>query len=76
MKIASQSTQEYKLWVRGEDKKVKEFKPTDTFWYLLYVKIEPRNQLMRSLFRARFRIPYTSFLELAHNISRHELFQR
>ena len=76
MKIISRCTKKYKLWVRGEDNKLKEFKPTDTLWYLLYVRNEPRNQRMRKLFRSRFRMPHTSFLELAHDMSSHALFQR
>ena len=39
------------------------------------MKGEPCNQCMRKLFCSRFIIPNISFLELTHDISKHELFQ-
>ena len=55
---------------------LKEFKTYHTLWYLLYVKQEPRNNRQRKLFRNRFRMPHSSYLDLAKLISSHELFDR
>ena len=62
LKIVTRSTKKHKLWVRGEDDKLKELSLTETLWYLLYVKGEARNQCMCKAFRAIFRMPHTSYL--------------
>ena len=42
----------------------------------MHVNQEPRNNRQRKLFRSRFRMPHASFLELSHDLSNHEMFQR
>ena len=36
------SIKKHQLWVRDDDGQLREFKYTDTLWYLLYVKEPPR----------------------------------
>ena len=72
----ARSVKKHMLWIRGNDGQLREFKYTDTLWYLLYLKEPPRNKRLRTQFRNRFQIPYDKFIELADNISHHELFKR
>ena len=66
----------YKILVRDIDGSLREIKPTDTLWYLLYVNQPPTNQRMHRLFRRRFRLPYDSFLSLSEDIMVHSCFAR
>ena len=70
------SVKKHKILVRDPSGCIREIKPTDTLWYLLYIGTSPRNNRLRKLFRTRFRLPHHSFLELANEISHHELFAR
>ena len=70
------SVKKYKILVRDPNGCLRQIKPTDTLWYLLYIATSPRSNRLRKLFRNRFRLPHHSFLELANEISHHELFSR
>ena len=52
------SVKRHKFPVRDKDRSLREIRPEDTLWYLLYVPhplITPR---MSKVFRLRFRLPY------------------
>ena len=66
----------HKLLVRSDDGSLRSLTPTDTLWYLLYVKSPPRDDRLKSIFRTRFRIPYSYFIELSNDIINHEIFSR
>ena len=66
----------HKLLVRQDDGSIRELTPKDTLWYMLYVQNGPRNKRMVALFRNRFRLPYSSFIELCDEISDHDDFLR
>ena len=70
------SVKKHKLLVRNHDGNLRELKPEDTLWYLLYVSNPPMNERMHKLFRNRFRVPYSMFLDIANDINNHELFSR
>lgn len=70
------STKRYKLTVRDRNGSIREIKPEDTLWYLLYVATPPSSERLCRLFRTRFRLPYTSFIQLADEISSHPTFVR
>ena len=70
------TVKKYKILVRDPNGCLREIKPTDTLWYLLYIVTSPRSNRLRKLFRNRFRLPHHSFLELANEISHHELYAR
>ena len=63
----------HKLMVRDEDGSLREIKPVDTLWYLLYVSNPPTSQRMSKLFRLHFRLPYQSFISLSNDISKHDM---
>ena len=73
---ARRSIKKHLLIVRDSDGNERELKPEDTLWYLLYVANPPYNDRMSKLFRLRFRMPYSSFLQLSDEISVHPIFQR
>ena len=62
------SIKRHKLMVRDSDGSLREIRPTDTLWYLLYIAHPPITERIFKLFRLRFRMPYQSFLDLAENI--------
>ena len=68
------STKRHRLLVRDNDGSLREIRPEDTLWYLLYVNQPPLNERMHRHFRARFRIPYESFLNLSEDIINHACF--
>ena len=70
------SVKKHKLLVRSDDGSLRSLTPTDTLWYLLYVKSPPRDDRLKSIFRTRFRIPYSYFIELSNDIINHEIFSR
>ena len=47
-----------------------------TIWYRLYVNNPLLDERMEKLFRVRFRLPHALFLQLADDLSKHELFSR
>ena len=53
------STKRYKLTVRDRNGSIREIKPEDTLWYLLYVATPPSSERLCRLFRTRFRLPLT-----------------
>ena len=53
---------------------LEELKPKDTIWYRLYVALPPRNKRIHDLFRTRFRVPYSAYLNLLEDISNHPSF--
>ena len=75
-KLSSKPVKKHILFVRDDDGNPKEFKTTDTLWYLLYINQEPRNERMRKQFCSRFRMIHISYLELADDMPHHELFQQ
>ena len=62
--------------VRDTDGSLREIRPVDTLWYLLYVLTPPSSVRMSKLFRLRFRLTYESFMELFHDIKQHVIFKR
>ena len=68
------SLKKHKLLVRCEDGTIKELRPEHTLWYLLYIANSPQTDRMRSLFRLRFCLPHSDFLDLASDLSNHEIF--
>ena len=57
----SRSVGKYKLLVRNPDGTLREFRYSDTLWYLMYVQSPPRNNRLRKTFRNRFRLTHDSF---------------
>ena len=55
------TVKKHRILVRENDGSLREVKPQDTLWYLLYVRQPPRNKRLAALFRRRFRLPYGSF---------------
>ena len=72
----TRSVKKHKLLVRNSDGSLRELRPEDTIWYLIYVSNPPNSDRMLKLFRNRFRIPYSYFIDLANEISNHDLFSR
>ena len=72
----TRSIKRYRLEVRDPDGSLREIRATDTLWYLLYVAAPPTSDRMQRLFRQRFRLPYSSFLDLSDKIQSHHHFQR
>ena len=70
------SVKRHKLLYRDDNGDLKEYTTSHTLWFLLYVNQKPRNKCQHKLFRSRFRMPHTSFLELSHDLSNHEMFER
>ena len=70
------SVKRHKLMVRDDDGSLREIRPVDTLWYLLYVSNPPTSGRMSKLFRHRFRLPYQSFLSLNDEIGKHDIFKR
>ena len=70
------SVKRHKLIVRDNDGTLREIRPTDTLWYLLYVNQPPLNERLLRLFRTRFRMPYESFISLSEEIMVHSCFVR
>ena len=72
----TRSVKKHKLLVRTDDGCVRALAPTDTLWYLLYVKNSPQDDRLKKIFRSRFRIPHFYFEELANDIFNHDIFSR
>ena len=72
----SRTVKKHKLYVRNDDGSLRPLTPTDTLWYMLYVKDVPHDDRLKRIFRTRFRIPYFYFIELSEEISKHEIFSR
>ena len=72
----SRSVKKHKLLVRADDGSIRSLTPTDTLWYLLYVKSSPQDERLKKIFRSRFRVPYFYFCDLVNDISTHEIFSR
>ena len=70
------SVKKHDLIVRDADGSLRTLRPEDTNWYILYVLNPPSNERMAKLFRLRFCIPYSSFLELSNDIENNVLFSR
>ena len=75
-KNTSRSVRRYKLLVRDNDGSLREIRPEDTLWYLLYVNQPPLNERIHRLFRSRFKIPYETFLKLSVDITNHSCFKQ
>ena len=69
------SVKRYKLLVCDNDGSLCEIKPTNTLWYLLYVKDPPCNNRMAKLFRFRFCLPYNEFMTLVSELKGHDFFR-
>jgi len=54
----SRSVGKYKLLVRNPDGTLREFRYSDTLWYLMYVQYPPRNNHLRKTFRNQFRLTH------------------
>ena len=72
----SRSVKRHKILVRDDDGHLREIRPEDTLWYLLYVVHPPTCTNTLKLFRLRFRLPYASFIELSNDIATHPIFER
>ena len=70
------SVKRHKLIVRESDGSLREIQPTDTLWYMLYIAHPPITKHILKLFHSRFRMPYTSFLDLTEDIRHHEYFSQ
>ena len=70
------SVKRHKILVRNEDGTLREIRPKDTLWYLLYINTPPRNKRLAKQFRLRFRMPYESFVTLSEDIYEHEIFNQ
>ena len=68
------SVKRYKVLVREINGALREIRPEDTLWYLLYVNEPPLNDRLLRQFRRRFRIPYTTFLNLSEDIKKDPCF--
>ena len=66
----------HKLLVRLKDNSLRELRPEDTHWYLVYVLNPPTSKRQLNLFRNRFRIPYSDFIDLYNEVYNHEIFSR
>ena len=73
---STRSVKKHKLLVRSDDGTIRALTPTDTLWYLLYVKTPPQDNRLKSLFRTRFRVPYSYFIELSNEIYENDIFSR
>ena len=69
------TVKKHRILVRDDDGSLREVKPQDTLWYLLYVRQPPRNKRLAALFRRRFRVPYGSFLEILDHIMNNPSFR-
>ena len=63
------------LW-RTDDGKIRNVTFKDSTWYCLYICSPPEGERLNKLFRRRFRLPYSEFIELADELIKHELFHR
>ena len=70
-KVIHRSMKKHKLLVREDHGSIRELTPKDTLWYMLYVKNLPSNKRLAKLFINRFRLYYSSFIELCNEISEH-----
>ena len=70
------SVKRYKVLVRDDEGSLREIRPEDTLWYLLYVKNPPLNDRLLRQFRRRFRIPYETFLNLSTDIKKDKGFDQ
>ena len=70
------SVKKQRLFVRDNDGSLRELLPTDTLWYLLYVKSPLQDERLLKSFRNRFRLPYSFFLDLSDAINMNERFNR
>ena len=75
-KLSYRSVKKHRVYVRDDDGSLRELLPTDTIWYLLYVKEPPQHERLLKTFRNRFRLPYSSFVELSDEIYENEMFSR
>ena len=57
-----QHRKKHEIKIRNNDGILRKFTPTDTLWYLLYIKTPPCNKYWLTKFRQRFRIPYDTFI--------------
>ena len=70
------SVKKHILQVRNKDGSLRPLTPEDTLWHILYVANPPTSTRMLNLFRLRFRMPYSSFIELSNCILDHPIFER
>ena len=73
---AQRSVKRHGIFVRDDDDSLREIRPTDTLWYMLYVVQAPANARLHRLFRTRFRMPYDNFISLSHEVKAHSSFRR
>ena len=52
----TRSVKKHKLLVRNSDGSLRELKPEDTIWYLIYIANPPSGDRMLKLFHNRFRV--------------------
>ena len=72
----SRSVKRHRLLVRDNDGSLREIRPEDTLWYLMYANQLPLNNRMHRLLTDRFRIPYKTFLNLSVDITKHSCFKQ
>ena len=73
-RVQSRSVKRHRILFRKDDGTLEELKPKDTIWYRLYVASPPRNKRIHDLFRTRFRVPYSAYLNLLEDIGNHPSF--
>ena len=68
------SVKRHKLIVRESNGALKDLKPTDTLWFLMYINQRPYYNILLKYFRLRLRLSYDMLLSLRDDIMEHELF--
>ena len=63
-RMVHRSVKRHPMLVRDSNGTLRDLRPEDTLWYLLYVANPPVTLRMLKLFRLRFRVPYDTFFDL------------
>ena len=70
------SVKRHALLHHTDDGKVRDVNFKDSTWYCLYLRCPPEGERLNAMFRRRFRVPYSVFVELSNEIIQHDLFSR
>ena len=72
----NRSVKRHPILFHTDDGQVRDVTFKDSTWYCLYIVSPPEGKRLNAMFRRRFRLPYSVFLELANEIINHDLFVR
>ena len=75
-RMVHRSVKQHPMLVRDSNGTLRDLRPEDTLWYLLYVANPPVTLRMLKLFRLRFRVPYDTFLILVEDIKEDDRFSQ